>query len=145
MTPHALLDALEARLTAAPPPGVSSAYAAGFFARRRGQLLLHLRAALRRPVASEERIITLNMGLGRDSLAMLALLIEGQLVAEGRPLRPADVDAVVFSDPGFEWAHLRALSSGAADVRAAWPAADRAPEARPRRRRGLPSPAPAAG
>jgi hypothetical protein len=33
MTHHALIDALEARLTAAPPPGVSSAYAAGFFAR----------------------------------------------------------------------------------------------------------------
>jgi hypothetical protein len=42
------------------------------------------------------------MGLGRDSLAMLALLTEGKLVAEGRPLRPAGVDAVVFSDPGFE-------------------------------------------
>ena len=109
MTPHALLDALEARLVTAPPPGVSSAYAAGFFARRRGQLLLHLRAALRPPVASEERIVTLNMGLGRDSLAMLCLLIEGQLVAEGRALRPADIDAVVFSDPGFEWAHTTAL------------------------------------
>ena len=109
MTPQALLDSLEARLVTAPPPGVSSAYAAGFFARRRGQLLLHLRAALRPPVASEERIITLNMGLGRDSLAMLALLIEGQLVAEGRALRVADVDAVVFSDPGFEWAHTYAL------------------------------------
>jgi hypothetical protein len=36
-------------------------------------------------VASEERIITLNMGLQRDSLAMLALIIEVQLVAEGRP------------------------------------------------------------
>ena len=81
---------------------MSSAYAVGFFARHRGQLLLHLRAALRPPVATEERIITLNMGLGRDSLAMLALLIEGQLVAEGRPLRPADIDALVFSDPGFE-------------------------------------------
>jgi hypothetical protein len=56
-------------------------------------------------VAWEERTTPLNMGLRRDSLAMLALLIEGQLVAEGRPLRPADVDAVVFSDPGFEWAH----------------------------------------
>ncbi len=109
MTPQALLDGLEARLVTAPPPGVSSAYAAGFFVRRRGQLLLHLRAALRPPVASEERIVTLNMGLGRDSLAMLALLIEGQLVAEGRALRPADVDAVVFSDPGFEWAHTYAL------------------------------------
>ena len=60
----------------------------------------------RPPVASEGRFISFNMGLGRDSLAMLALLIEGQLVAEGRLLRPADV---VFSDPGFEWAHTYAL------------------------------------
>ena len=109
MTPKALLDTLEARLVSAPPPGVSAAYVAAFFARRRGQLLLTIRAALRPPVASEERIITLNMGLGRDSLAMLCLLIEGQLVAEGRLLRPSDVDAVVFSDPGFEWAHTTAL------------------------------------
>ncbi|MCK6518642.1 hypothetical protein L6R46_26745 [Myxococcota bacterium] len=85
------------------------AYAAGFFARRRGQLLLHLHAALRPPLASGERVVTLNMGLGRDSLAMLALLIEGTLVAEGRPLRPADVDTVDFSDPGFEWAYTYAL------------------------------------
>ncbi|MCK6515687.1 hypothetical protein L6R46_11615 [Myxococcota bacterium] len=49
------------------------------------------------------------MGLGRDSLAMLALLTEGKLVAEGRPLRPAGVDAVVFSDPGFEWPHTYTL------------------------------------
>jgi hypothetical protein len=102
MTGPALLDVPEARLITAPPPGVSSAYVAGFLARRRGQLLLHLRAALRPPVASEGHIVTLNMGLGRDRLAMLALLIEGQLVAEGRPLRPADIDALVFSDPGFE-------------------------------------------
>ncbi len=52
---------------------------------------------------------TLHMGLGRDSLAMLAMLLEGELVAEGRALRPADVDAVVFSDPGFEGAHTCAL------------------------------------
>jgi hypothetical protein len=95
---------LEARLTAAPQPRVSLAYAAGIFAWRRGQLLLHVCAALRPPLASGERVVTLNMGLGRDSLAMLALLIEGQLVAEGRALRPDDIDAVVFSDPGFEWA-----------------------------------------
>jgi hypothetical protein len=55
------------------------------------------------------RIVTLNMGLGRDSLPMLAPLIEGRLVAEGHPLRPVDVDAVVISDPGIEWAHTYAL------------------------------------
>ena len=52
------------------------------------------------------RIVTLNMGLVRDSLLMLTPLIEGRFVAEGRPLRPADV---VFSDPGFERAHTYAL------------------------------------
>ena len=56
-----------------------------------------------------ERIITLNLGLGRDSLAMLGLLVEGRLVAEGRVLAPEDIDAVVFSDPGAEWAHTLAL------------------------------------
>ncbi len=45
---------------------------------------------------ADVRIITLNMGLGYDSLAMLALLIKGELVAEGRALRPAGLDAVVI-------------------------------------------------
>jgi len=52
-----------------------------------------------------ERIVTLNMGLGRDSLTLLCLLVEGRLVAEGRPVAPREVDAVVFSDPGAEWSH----------------------------------------
>ena len=60
-------------------------------------------ARLRR---ADVRIVTLNMGLVRVSLPMLAPLIEGRLVAEGRPLRPADV---VFSDPSFERAHTYAL------------------------------------
>ena len=63
--------------------GGASAYAASFFARRRVQLLPHLRAASRPLVASEERIVPLMMGLGRDSWVMLALLTEDQLVAEG--------------------------------------------------------------
>lgn len=51
-----------------------------------------------------DRVVILRMGLGRDSLAMLGLLAEGSLaVAGGRMLGPADVDAVVFSDPGYEW------------------------------------------
>ena len=87
---------------------MSLAYAAGFFAWRVGQLLLHVRAA-RRPPGADVRIVTLNMGLRRDSLPTLAPLIEGRLVAEGRPLRPADVDAVAFSDPRFERAHTYAL------------------------------------
>lgn len=53
----------------------------------------------------DERIVTLNMGLGRDSIAMLNLLIEDGLVAEGRKLTIADIDCVVFSDLGAEWKH----------------------------------------
>ena len=63
-------------------------------------------ARLRR---ADVRIVTLNMGLVRASLPTLAPLIEGRLVAEGRPLRPADVDAVAFSEPGFVRAHTYAL------------------------------------
>jgi hypothetical protein len=44
----------------------------------------------------------LNVFLERDSLVRLTLRIEDPLVAEGRPSRPADVDAVIFSAPGFE-------------------------------------------
>lgn len=47
----------------------------------------------------------LNFGLGRDSFTMLCLLTEGSLVVDGRPLAPSDVHLVVFSDPGWEWAH----------------------------------------
>ena len=61
------------------------------------------------------RIVTLNMGLGRDSLAMLALLIEGQLVVEDRALRPNDIDAVVFSGPDFKRAR-RASSLASAPL-----------------------------
>ena len=40
---------------------------------------------------------------------MLGLLAEGRLVAEGRTLAREDIDAVVFADPGAEWAHTMAL------------------------------------
>lgn len=50
-----------------------------------------------------------RMGLGRDSLAMLGLLLEGKLTAGGAPLTPEDVDAVVFTDPGAEWQGTYAL------------------------------------
>ena len=54
-------------------------------------------------------LVTLNCGMGRDSIAMLCLLAERQLVMEGRHLGPADVDAVIFSDTGAEWPHTYAL------------------------------------
>lgn len=53
-----------------------------------------------------DRIITLNCGLGRDSIAMICLCIEQGLEVEGvGTVRPADLDAVVFSDTGCEWRH----------------------------------------
>ena len=52
---------------------------------------------------NHDRIIVFNMGLGRDSMAMLALLYEGTLQAEGFILRPQDIDAIAFADPGMEW------------------------------------------
>jgi hypothetical protein len=55
-----------------------------------------------------DRLVILNMGLGRDSMAMLALLAEGRLRAEGARVRPRDLDAIVFSDPGLEWDHTYA-------------------------------------
>ena len=58
----------------------------------------------------------LNVVLEHDSLARLALRIEGPLVAEGRPSRPADVEAVIFSAPGIERSNLRTPASGASDV-----------------------------
>ena len=58
-----------------------------------------------------DRLIVFNMGLGRDSMAMLALLAEDGLKAEGFIVRPQDLDAIVFSDPGMEWDHTyKALS-----------------------------------
>lgn len=54
-------------------------------------------------------LTTINLGLGRDSIAMLCLLAEGALVVDGVVLTPADVDAVIFADPGAEWTHTYAL------------------------------------
>lgn len=52
---------------------------------------------------STERLTILSMGLGRDSMTMMCLLAEGNLLAGGELLGPDDVDAIVFSDPGYEW------------------------------------------
>ncbi len=59
---------------------------------------------------NSNRLVILNMGLGRDSMTMLGLLKEGRLIAEGHRVRPEDVDAIVFSDPGAEWDHSMRLT-----------------------------------
>jgi len=51
------------------------------------------------------RIVTLNCGMGRDSIAMLCLLKEGALMHNGRAIRPEEIDAVVHSHTGNEWDH----------------------------------------
>jgi hypothetical protein len=57
-----------------------------------------------------DRIITLNCGLGRDSIAMLCLVFEEQLEVEGLgKIGPQDLDCVVFSDTGCEWPHTYLL------------------------------------
>ena len=49
-------------------------------------------------------LVVLSNGLGRDSATMLCLLVEGKLLGpDGRVIRPEAVDAVVFSDTGYEW------------------------------------------
>lgn len=70
------------------------------------QLTLTLEA----PRKNADRIITLNCGVGRDSLTMLGLAIEGRLEVEGLgKLSVRDLDCVVFSDTGAEWPHTYAL------------------------------------
>ena len=54
-------------------------------------------------------VTILSMGLGRDSMTMLALAKEGKLAVDGEALSGDDLDAVVFSDPGWEWPHTYAL------------------------------------
>jgi len=52
---------------------------------------------------SADRLTILRCGLGRDSIAMLCLLVEDGLIAGGRSLTADDIDAVVFTDTGAEW------------------------------------------
>ncbi|MBW2675813.1 MAG: hypothetical protein JRD89_20800 [Deltaproteobacteria bacterium] len=55
---------------------------------------------------NDHRIVTLNCGVGRDSITMLCLLFERNLEVEGLgKLGPQDIDCVVFSDTGCEWRH----------------------------------------
>jgi len=56
-----------------------------------------------------ERIVTLNLGLGRDSIAMLLLLLADALVVDGEERGQEDIDVVVFSNTGAEWPHTYAL------------------------------------
>lgn len=56
--------------------------------------------------ADQDRIIGLNMGLGRDSLTMLVLAADCELYVKGvGTLCLEDLDYVVFSDTGREWPH----------------------------------------
>jgi hypothetical protein len=56
--------------------------------------------------ANSDRIILLNCGVGRDSLTMWSLLLDGKLEVEGLgTLGVLDIDGVVFSDTGCEWPH----------------------------------------
>jgi len=56
-----------------------------------------------------DRIVTLNLGLGRDSSAMVCLLAEGELKvklpgsSQLYTLKPTDIDVAVFADTGREW------------------------------------------
>jgi len=113
MSPTALIAAAEHAFLARPPTGLRTADLRGFLHRHRARLVALAGAAVASVMLPtslpRERIITLNLGMGRDSLAMLGLLAEGRLVAEGQALASEDIDAVVFSDPGAEWAHTLAL------------------------------------
>jgi len=62
-----------------------------------------------RKALNVDRIATLNCGLGRDSIAMVCLLVEGKLRHNGRTVLPSDIDYVVFSDTGCEWEHTYSL------------------------------------
>lgn len=53
--------------------------------------------------SSPERLTILSTGLGRDSMTMQVLLARGELLVNGERLGPGGVDAIVFSDTGYEW------------------------------------------
>lgn len=66
-------------------------------------------AASARPVANHDRLVVFNLGLGRDSIAMLILAAAGKLLIDGRPCGFESIDVVVFSDTGAEWPYTYAL------------------------------------
>jgi len=51
----------------------------------------------------------LSLGLGRDSMTILALLMEGKCLVNGKRTRLDQIDGVVFSDTGAEWEFTMAL------------------------------------
>ena len=61
-------------------------------------------------------VTMLNVGLGRDSIAMLVLLSEGALLVDGAVLQPHEVDAAVFADTGAEWPHTYAQKERVAEL-----------------------------
>lgn len=65
-------------------------------------------ARAQKPKKRTASLTIFRLGLGRDSIAMLCLLVEGRLTAGGVPLHPEDVDAIVFTDPGAEWSNTYA-------------------------------------
>ena len=100
MTPADVLNSVSRHLELT---GFDKAYLNGFMERNRLQLEGRIRARFR-PLG-EDRIVTLNLGLGRDSFTMLCLLLEGSLLAQQTAVRTQDIAAVVFSDTGYEWQH----------------------------------------
>jgi len=58
---------------------------------------------------ARKNLTILSMGLGRDSITMLLLAREGRLMVDGEAFSGDDLDAVAFSDPGYEWPHTYAL------------------------------------
>ena len=61
--------------------------------------------------ASPTPLLALSMGLGRDSMTILALLQgPGVTVLGRRGVKLADLDAVIFSDTGLEWKHTMDLA-----------------------------------
>ena len=56
-----------------------------------------------------EGMTILSTGLGRDSTTIIALLAMGKLCGGGMLIKPEDVDAVVFSDTGYEWSFTYAV------------------------------------
>ena len=81
--------------------------------------LRHAASPAYRPWVDAFRLAIFRMGLGRDSLAMLGLLLEHGLLAKGRRYTADDIDAVVFTDPGMEWANTYALIPRVREVCAA--------------------------
>ena len=53
------------------------------------------------------RVINLHCGMGRDSLTMVCLALEGRLSVDGLgdDVSLSDLDSVLFSDTGREWPH----------------------------------------